>query len=160
MNFIKKSIDVNGKSYDFIDTQAELKEMALILPFRKKITSTEYLLCRENIPCWDKHPDICGIAVSGLEKDLETLLVKKLGEESGYILEANEIHYLGLCAADRRTNTIYHLYTADLSHHKVKDEFFDEHSTQLFWASTERIMESLDSQLIAAYAKLYYLFLK
>lgn len=154
-----KTVALNEKEYSFLDVEGSLGYMALVLPLRRKLTHIDYMLCRENIPYWDNHPDICGIAVYGEEKNLENLLIEKLNTETGYILDSSDLKPLGFCAADRYSNTICKLYTIDLSQYKLKDDFFDESKFNIFWGTDENIVESLDAQLIACYAKIKYLFL-
>lgn len=152
-------VKMNDTVYPFTDVEGSLGQMALVLPLRKKLTHIEYLLCREFIPYWDSHPDICGIAVYGDESHLEALLVEKINSETGYKVQVNDLKPLGLCGADRYTNTICKLYTVDLSQNKLVDDFFDESKFSIFWGNDENVLESLDPQLIACYAKIKYLFL-
>lgn len=152
-------VKMNDTVYPFTDVEGSLGQMALVLPLRKKLTHIEYLLCRETFPNWDSHPDICGIAVYGDESHLEALLVEKINSETGYKVQVNDLKPLGLCGADRYTNTICKLYTVDLSQNKLVDDFFDESKFSIFWGNDENVLESLDPQLIACYAKIKYLFL-
>lgn len=148
----------DNQPYAFMKTQEVLGTMAIVLPYKKKLSHVDYLLCRESIPCWDDHPDVCGIAVYGDQDKVEELIIAKLLKTAGYAIDPIYLKYLGVCAGDRRTNTTCHLYAVDVTHQKLADEFIDESKAALFWGSAENVLESLDTQLISAYAKLQYLF--
>lgn len=134
-------------------------EMALVLPYRKKLGVVQYLLRREFIPCWDSHMDTCGMAVLGPREELEALLAEALKRESGYTVTTEEIRSLGVCATDRYTDTTCFLYAVDLSWHNPGEEKLEISEELTFWGTAEDILESVDSQLIACYAKAQYLVL-
>lgn len=133
--------------------------MALILPYRKKMGTAQYLLRRELIPCWDSHMDICGISVMGEQSQLETLLIEALKNESGYQVTPGELKCLGVCATDRFTDTTCFLYAVDLSRRGIAEEKLEVAEEMSFWGTAEDVLESVDSQLITCYAKAQYLVL-
>ncbi len=131
--------------------------MAVLLPYRKKMGAAQYLLRRELIPCWDSHMDICGIAVLGEQSELEKLLVEAIKQESGYQVSVGELKCMGVCATDRFTDTTCFLYAVDLTRHSGAEEKLEVEEEMTFWGTTEDVLESVDSQLIACYAKTQYL---
>lgn len=133
--------------------------MAVLLPYRKKMGVVQYLLRRELIPCWDSHMDICGIGVIGPQNELEKLLVATLERESGYHVAPGELKCMGVCAADRFTDTTCFLYAVDLTRHNPSEEKLEVQEEMTFWGTAEDVLESVDSQLIACYAKTQYLVL-
>lgn len=133
--------------------------MAVLLPYRKRMGSAQYLLRRELIPCWDSHMDICGIGVIGEQGALEGLLIETLKAESGYQITPNELKCLGVCAADRYTDTTCFLYAVDLTRRGVAEEKLEVAEEMTFWGTAEDVLESVDSQLITCYAKAQYLVL-
>lgn len=133
--------------------------MAILLPYRKKMGATQYLLRRELIPCWDSHMDICGMAVYGEHSTLENQLIAMLKKEAGYQVSANELKCLGVCATDRHIDTTCFLYAVDLSRHNVSEEKLEVAEEMTFWGEAEDVLESVDSQLITCYAKAQYLVL-
>ncbi len=133
--------------------------MAVLLPFRKKMGTAQYLLRRELIPCWDSHLDICGIGVMGLQSELEKLLVEVIKKEAGYQIAPGELKCLGVCATDRFADTTCFLYAVDLTRHRPAEEKLEVQEEMTFWGTAEDVLESVDSQLIACYAKAQYLVL-
>lgn len=133
--------------------------MALLLPYRKKMGTPQYMLRRELVPCWDNHMDICGIAVIGEQNDLESLLIDTLKKESGYQISARELKCLGVCATDRYSDTTCFLYAVDLTRHGVSEEKLEVKEEMTFWGEAQEILESVDSQLITCFAKAQYLVL-
>lgn len=131
--------------------------MALLLPYRKRMGAVQYLMRREFIPCWDSHMDTCGIAVLGPLEALEAMLAETLKLEAGYAVKPEEIRSLGVCAADRHTDTTCYLYAVDLSRHNAGEEKLEVSEELTFWGTAQDILESVDSQLIACYAKAQYL---
>jgi len=133
--------------------------MAILLPYRKKMGTAQYLLRRELIPCWDSHMDICGIGVFGEHSALEGLLIETLKKESGYQITSNELKCLGVCATDRYTDTTCFLYAVDLSRHGASEEKLEVAEEMTFWGEAQDVLESVDSQLITCFAKAQYLVL-
>jgi hypothetical protein len=141
-----------------------MSRMALILPYRKKMGSYQFLMKRALILKWDKHPDVSGIVSYGPEKSIEESLVEILQSEAGYKVDSDAFKYLGLCATSRDSEMICQLYAVDLQYNKTSDrdipeKIIAEEVEGMFWGDQEILLESLDSQLIACYAKARYLLL-
>lgn len=141
------------------------KTMGLVLPYRKKMGQTHYLLHRELIPNWDQQSDICGLVVEGTPESLETKLVELLNKQYGLAVEANAIRSLGVCASGRDSEDTYYLYGVDVTKVKGVELITAEEAPpadgasadSLFWADAELLLESVDAQLIACYAKVGHL---
>lgn len=141
-----------------------MSRMALILPYRKKMGSYQFLLKRALILKWDKHPDVSGIVAYGSENGIEKSLVEIIESESGYKVAPSEFNNLGLCATSRDSEMICQLYAIDLQYNRtsevdIPEEIISEEMEGMFWGDEEILLESLDSQLIACYAKAQYLLL-
>lgn len=130
---------------------------ALVLPYRKKMGQSQYLLHKELIPAWDQEMDMCGICISGPLVSIEAHILEVLKNEFGYIGELSEISSLGVCAGDRQTSNTYYLYAIDLSKAKVSDPALKDNTEHHFWATDQILLESIDAQLITCYAKIQYL---
>lgn len=130
---------------------------ALVLPFRKKLTQTQYLLHRDLIPAWDQNKDLCGILLEGDQSTIEDQIVQSLLANFGYKTDLSNILSLGVCAGDRSLGTMYYLYAVDLSKAKVVDPKLNEPTDDHFWTLEETLLESLDAQLITCYAKIQFL---
>ena len=141
-----------------------MSRMALILPYRKKMGNYQFLLKRALILKWDKHPDVSGIAAYGPEMSIEESLAEIIESEAGYKVNPNEFKNLGLCATSRDSETICQLYAVDMQYNKSSDrdipeKIIDEEVEGMFWGDDEILLESLDSQLMACYAKAQFLLL-
>jgi len=128
--------------------------MSLLLPFRKKGTSIQYLVKREFIAGWDQHPDLCGIAVSVPDDQLDRELENKMKTETHITFEHSDLIHLGVCAIKRSSDHVCYLYAIDLS---KRLEGPDKDLGEYLWVSDEKLMESIDPQLLSCYAKLRFL---
>jgi hypothetical protein len=132
---------------------------ALVVPYRKKLGQTQYLLHKELIPTWDNEMDMCGICVDGTLDKIELQILEKIKSEYGYIGEVDDINALGVCAGDRVGNKTYYLYALDLTKAKVHDASLQENTDHQFWATDQILLESIDAQMITCYARIQYLLL-
>lgn len=130
---------------------------AMVLPYRKKLGQTQYLLHKELIPNWDQQMDMCGISISGPLETIETKILDVLKTEFGFIGELADINGLGVCMGDRTVTQTYYLYAIDLSKAKISDSKLQNDSEHHFWATDQILLESIDAQLITCYAKIQYL---
>lgn len=141
-----------------------MSRMALILPYRKKMGNYQFLMKRALILKWDRHPDVSGIAAYGPEKGIEESLAGIIESEAGYKVAPSEFKNLGLCATSRDSEMICQLYAIDMQYNKtgvrdVPEKIIAEEVEGMFWGDDEILLESLDSQLIACYAKAQFLLL-
>ncbi len=131
-----------------------MSNMSMILPFRKKGTAIHYLVKREFIPGWDQHPDLCGISTLVADETRELALVELLKIEIGITTDENELIRLGVCAVKRSSDHICYLYSVDLS---KRVDSIEKDLGGYVWITDEKVMESIDPQLLSCYAKLRYL---
>lgn len=132
---------------------------ALVLPYRRKLGQTQYLLHKELIPSWDNEMDICGICIEGQLETIESQILDKLKTEYGYAGDLTELNSLGVCAGDRIGNKTYYLYAIDLTKAKVIDQTLQDNTDHQFWATDQILLESIDAQMITCYARVQYLLL-
>ncbi len=87
-----------------------------LLPYRKISKGHEFLLRRELTPCWGMQYNISSIT-GGFENNLgiKDTAVHELCEEGGYEIQASELIDLGTCFGTKSSDTVYHLFSADLS---------------------------------------------
>lgn len=129
----------------------------LMLPYRKKMNQLQYLLQKALIPQWDQRKDICGICLQVELENVEAEILEVLKNSFGYLVDPININSLGVCAGDRTTSNTYYLYAVDLSKAKSSDDSLHEDSDLHFWAPDHILLESIDAQLIACYAKIQYI---
>jgi len=133
-----------------------MSNMSMIIPYRKKGTTYQFLLKNETIVGWDQHPDLCGIAIAGPDEVMEKGLVDKLKADLGFVIEPSDFIHLGVCAMKRASEHICYLYAVDLTKRVELDE---SKMGDYLWAYDDKLMESIDSQLLACYARLRHLVL-
>lgn len=136
-----------------------MSNMSILLPYRKKGTSIQFLLKREYVLGWDQHPDLCGISYIGPDADLESKLLEDFNKVVETLISSDDLIRLGVCAVKRQSEHICYLYAVDLTHTPFVKDFVDTGAEEYLWANDEKILESIDPQLLACYAKLKYLVL-
>lgn len=133
-----------------------MSNMSMILPYRRKGTQIQFLVKSAFIPGWDQHPDLCGIAANVSNDMFENAILETFKMESGVALESELLIRLGVCAIKRSSDRICYLYAVDLT---KKNEGIQELSEEFSWITDDKMMESIDPQLLACYAKLKFLVL-
>lgn len=128
--------------------------IALVLPYKKKLTQYQFLLHRELIPAWDQDKDLCGIMTTATLADIETAILAALKDNYGYFGELSELLSLGVCAGGRDSSEVYYLYAIDLT--KAKTQSVDSDG---IWVNEETLLESIDAQLCTALARARFLLL-
>lgn len=87
-----------------------------ILPTRSTPDGrVEYLLKSEMTPCWGFDQVISAITGGYEGGDIEDDAVRELLEETGYEIPRDELVPLGVSYASKSSDTIYSLFTADLT---------------------------------------------
>jgi hypothetical protein len=103
------------KGYDFVHEIRCNGEIISILPFRMNAGKKEYLIRHEVTPCWGMEPVVASIT-GGCDGDgpLEDAR-RELEEEAGYSVDKDEIIELGVCRGTKSSDTVYHIFTVDLT---------------------------------------------
>ena len=133
-----------------------MSHMQMLLPYRKKGSQIQYLVKNAYVPGWDQHPDLCGISVLNNDPNHESIMLETIANESGLLVGEDELIRLGVCAIKRSSDLVCNMYSVDLS--KRMDEGLPN-SADYFWIDDDKMMESIDPQLLSCYAKLRYLVL-
>jgi len=129
-----------------------------LLPYRTdKNGDFEFLLRNEPNPIWNrKDMSICSIT-GGLEwEDLLGTCANELKEEGGYSADQSEFISLGKSFGTKSTDTIFHLYTIDLTDRTREEATGDgsalEEQSECFWCKT--ISASVDPLIYVMYYRL------
>ncbi len=130
---------------------------AILLPFKKKMTQTTYLLHRELIPAWDQDKDLCGICIEAPLDILESTILQILDEKYGYVADISNLLSLGVSAGDRNSSEVYYLYTIDLTKAKTKALTDEKADHYMVWTTDDILLESIDAQLTTCYARAKFL---
>lgn len=114
---------VNG--YDYLHEDRCEGKIVAILPYRYKTRmginsphekyGVEYLLRKEVTPPWGMKQFVSSIT-GGVEKgDTIGTAVHEMAEESGYEVKRSEMKFLGTSFGTKSSDTVYYLYTVDLT---------------------------------------------
>jgi len=146
--------DVHGYSYSH-EKSCDGKKI-VILPFRRENNGTEYLLRREVTPCWGLKPVVSSITGGYEGGDLIDTVVKELQEEAGYLVDKNDIIHLDSMFGIKSSDTIYFIYTVDLTGKQKGEATGDgselEKKAYCYW--TKDISQAKDPFVYAAFVKL------
>lgn len=131
----------------------------VIAPFKQFEGKTMWLSRVEATPCWDLDRPIRSSLTGGVDLGTEPLYNarKELMEESGYDVDMDDIIELGTSYGTKSTDTIYHLYTVDLTGvEQTKDleaESKLEGSAYCEWLTEEQYLASMDPFCAQAWAR-------
>jgi len=145
------SQDVNG--YVFSHEKRCDGKIVTILPFRKTENGIEYLLRKEVTPCWSMTPVVSSIT-GGVENNDPTLTAThELKEEGGYNVPPSELIPLTTMYGTKSSDTIYYLFTVDLTGKIQGDAPGDgsemEKKARCYW--TKDIIQAKDPFVYALY---------
>ncbi|WP_430885842.1 hypothetical protein [Fusibacter sp. JL216-2] len=150
--------DKHGKAYIYSHDTYSNGRRVLILPYRKHIGGHEFLLRREIIPCWDEAADTCAVSTRVKNNDVEQTIIDELEELTGYDIKAKELIHLGLCMGSKTTDTVYELYTVNLSDRGSEElPYHIENGEHSFWGKDDDVLKSIDAHLITCFTRLTHL---
>lgn len=92
-------------------------KIVAVLPERITQGGYEFLLRHEVCPPWGLDPTACAIT-GGMDHEgegPEETAIRELYEEAGYRVTADQLSSLGTCRGTKSTDTLYHLFTVDLT---------------------------------------------
>jgi len=111
-----------------------------ILPFRREEGIIQYLLRDEVTPCWEIEKSVVSSITGGYEKEkgVKGTVVLELKEEAGYTVKEDELISLGTCRGTKSTDSVYHLFSVDLTGKKQREAKGDgsvlEAKAKCFWS--------------------------
>lgn len=90
-------------------------EKVAVMPFRRGVSGTEYMVRNEVTPCWGWESQFSSLT-GGVEKgNPVATAVMEIKEEAGYDVDPGELIDLGTCWGTKSTDTTYYLYGADVT---------------------------------------------
>lgn len=130
-----------------------------VLPIRRQHDKLEYLLRSEVTPCWDiDNPTPSSITGGSDETDTRMDAIRELVEETGYIATVEELISLGTSYASKSADTVYHLYTVDLTDRVAGEALGDgsrlEAEAKAIWVSKDELVTCKDPQVAVMYLRL------
>jgi len=160
---LKRAVDpAKGiKGYVFSHEKRCNGEIIAILPYRYSEDAedgVQFLLRKEVTPCWSMKQEISSLT-GGMEPQLlhSALATKELWEEAGYAIHVDKLVSLGTCRGTKSCDTVYHLFTVDLSEVKRTgkgegDGSELEKKAHCYW--TDNIDEAVDPMVYVMYHRM------
>lgn len=151
---LKKVVDpengVNGYFFSH-ESRCDGKIIAL-LPYRKTALGIDLLLRNEVTPCWGMDHQTSSITGGFEGGDPRDTAIMELKEEGGYEATKEELVSLGTSFASKSADTVYYLYTINLTGKIKGKETGDgselEKKANCFWTSNhEDAINSKDPQV-------------
>lgn len=115
---LKKMIWPEKDIYGYIYSHEERCQGSIIsiLPYRfDENGNIEYLIRAEVTPPWNPSVQIYSSITGGFEGDWRKTAAMELEEEGGYRVLPGEFDYLGYCYGTKSSDTVYYLYTINLT---------------------------------------------
>jgi 8-oxo-dGTP pyrophosphatase MutT (NUDIX family) len=128
----------------------------VILPYKITGPDIKFILRHELTPCWNDEKNTISSLTGSVENNniLETAVIE-LKEEAGYLVSEEKMVYLGHVFGSKSMDTIYHIYTVDLTNVEnigaTGDGGFSETISSCFW--TKNVNLSKDPLVYAAAIK-------
>lgn len=108
----RPELGINGYTYSH-ETRCRGRIVA-VLPYRTTPDGREFLVKSETTPCWGFEQQLSAIT-GGFEGDIEADAVREVAEETGYTIAKADLIPLGESYASKSTDTVYTLYSVDLT---------------------------------------------
>lgn len=165
VSLIERTLDGHDPYVYSHETRCQGRIVAL-LPYRVKVVKgiwenteyREYLVKSEMTPCWT--PERIYSAITGGYEggDIADDAVKEMLEETGYVIDKDELISLGTSYASKSSDTVYSLFTVDLTDKQPGDANGDgtEETQQSVWISGEEIKMIQDPQVSVMYIRLQH----
>ncbi|NQU99229.1 MAG: hypothetical protein HQ538_00685 [Parcubacteria group bacterium] len=136
-------------------------QIVAILPYRynNKKKAIEFLVRIEVTPCWGQQYEMSSIT-GGVEHIISApSAVEELSQEAGYNVDIDDLIYLGVGYASKSSDTIYHLYSVNLTAKRRGKASGDGSSLEAEayckWVSKKELFKSKDPQIYVLLARLY-----
>lgn len=153
---VAKETGISGYVFSH-ETRCEGR-IVLVLPYRKTENGFEYLVRSEITPCWSLDHCYSGITGGWEGEAIVEDAKRELDEEAGYTVDLSEFIDLGTCRASKSSDSIYSLFTVDLTnkeqHEAVGDGSEGERNASVEWMSAEEAVQLCDAQLVTALARI------
>lgn len=117
----------------------------------------EWLLKSEVTPCWSFDPVVSAITGGYEGGDIEDDAVREMLEETGYEITRDELVPLGVSYASKSSDTVYSLFTVDLTDREQGEALGDgtriEAEAESLWVPSEVLHTVLDPQVSVMYVR-------
>jgi 8-oxo-dGTP pyrophosphatase MutT (NUDIX family) len=147
---------VNGYVYSH-ETRCRGRIVA-VLPWRDNGGRREYLVKSEVTPCWGTEFVLSAITGGWEGGDIADDAVRELLEETGYEITRDDLIWLGESYGTKSADTVYSLFTADLTGHPAGAATGDgtqlEAESEAKWVDAATLAALMDPQLAVMHVRL------
>ena len=152
----KPDAGVNGYVYSH-ETRCGGRIVA-VLPCRDAPGGREYLVKSEVTPCWGFDQVLSAITGGYEGGDIEDDAVREMLEETGYVITRDELIPLGESFASKSADTVYSLFSVDLTGREAGEAAGDgtrlEAESAAVWVDAVTLATLRDPQLAVMYMRL------
>jgi 8-oxo-dGTP pyrophosphatase MutT (NUDIX family) len=153
---VKPEAGVNGYVYSH-ETRCAGRIVA-VLPYADTPAGRRYLVKSEMTPCWS-FDQVLSAVTGGYEGgDIEDDAVREMLEETGYSISRDELIPLGWSYASKSADTVYSLFSVDLTGREAGEAIGDgsrvESESAAVWLSAEELLTIADPQVSVMYVRL------
>jgi 8-oxo-dGTP pyrophosphatase MutT (NUDIX family) len=150
-------LGVDGYVYSH-ETRCAGRIVAL-LPYRiTDIGTMQYLLKSEMTPCWSLNQTLSSITGGYEGASIEDDAVREMLEETGYSVTVEDLIPLGTSYASKSADTIYSLFTVDLTGRHQGEAVGDgsqvEAESQAIWCHEHELVNVQDPQVAVMFIRL------
>lgn len=128
-----------------------------VLPYRNGPEGREWLVKSEVTPCWSLNPIRSAITGGYEGGDIADDAVREMLEETGYKITRDELVPLGESYASKSADTVYVLFTVDLTGRTPGEALGDgtriEAEAEAVWVFPEALADVLDPQVSVMYVR-------
>lgn len=129
-----------------------------VLPYRDTPDGRLYLLKSEMTPCWGFHQVLSSITGGYEGGDIEDDAVHEMMEETGYAITRDELIPLGESFASKSSDTVYSLFTVDLTGRTPGEAIGDgsrmESESAAIWVRPAALADIRDPQVAVMYLRM------
>lgn len=131
-------------------------------PFYPEAGITEFLIRSEVTPCWGMDQRMSSVT-GGCEtyafgSDYTADAMRELKEEAGYSVLPMDLIPLGYCRGTKSSDTIYHLYTANLTGFTPEETSGDgtklESMAECTWVDENSLIDAQDPMISMCYMRM------
>jgi 8-oxo-dGTP pyrophosphatase MutT (NUDIX family) len=155
--------DVGVHGYVFSHETRCQGRIVAVLPYRDVHDGAggfdrEYLVKSEMTPCWGFDQVLSAITGGYEGGDIEDDAVREMLEETGYVVTRDELVPLGVSFASKSSDTVYSLFTVDLTGREAGEAIGDgsrlESESAAVWLSVAELVPLMDPQVAVMYLRL------
>jgi len=147
---------INGYIYSH-ESRCEGRIIAM-LPYRLIQNKIQFLIRREITPCWGLDYELSSLTGGFEGGDPRDTAILELKEEAGYTADKGQLISLGTSFASKSSDSIYYLYSIDLTNLEQGEATTDgsslEKNASVLWMDKKDLFEIKDPQISVMFLRL------